>query len=71
MVTIEENKMYFIYILDKNGYDKKEQRVTDYIHFFTCVRTAKEDWNVDKVCVNKADFCANGYLVQGEYLGKC
>lgn len=62
-------QMYFVYYLNSVG-DKVEQRVTDEAHLNVCIEHSKQDWRVDKVWVNKADFCFNGYLVQGDYVGK-
>lgn len=61
--------MYFVYCLDENGY-KIENRVTDGEHLDTCIDRAKVDWRVSTVHVNKASMCYDGYLVQGDYLGR-
>lgn len=63
------NDLYLVYVIDKDGYIKGEKRVTDNKHLSECVRSIKHDFNVPLVHYNKAVFCFDGYLVQGDYLG--
>ena len=62
--------LFFVYALDENGYVKGEKRVTDSEHLEEAIKYVKHDFHTDEAHVNKASFCFDGYLVQGDYLGR-
>lgn len=61
-------KFYFVYGVNQFG-EATEKRITDEEHLQVAINTLKDELNVKKVYVNKATFCFDGFLVQGDYLG--
>lgn len=59
---------FFVYGCNAVG-EPTEKRVTDGAHLPVVIKAAREDFKGMKICVNKAVYCFDGYLVQGEYYG--
>ena len=63
-----EKQLFLVYGIKKDG-STTEKRVTDREHLEKCAKYVKHDFNVAEVHYNKAAFCFDGYLVQGDYQG--
>lgn len=63
-----EKQLFLVYGIKKDG-STTEKRVTDREHLEKCAKYVKHDFNVAEAHYNKAAFCFDGYLVQGDYQG--
>lgn len=66
---IRANDLFFVYALDKQGNVIGEKRITNRAKLQHCAYCVCSDYGVNKAHYNKADFCLDGYLVQGDYQG--
>ena len=61
-------QFFFVYAVD-DYFESSEKRVTDKEHLLKAIEMAKQDFKGHIICLNKASFCFDGYLVQGDYIG--